>query len=101
MQINSKTLPNGLQIIHNEDKTTQMVAVNTLYMVGSRNEEPEHTGFAHLFEHLMFGGSINIPDYDKQCQQASGEKNDEKTHKMPKNMRRHNKGGEYSLYKCL
>ena len=48
MQINSKTLPNGLQIIHNEDKTTQMVAVNTLYMVGSRNEEPEHTGFAHL-----------------------------------------------------
>ena len=75
MQINSKTLPNGLQIIHNEDKTTQMVAVNTLYMVGSRNEEPEHTGFAHLFEHLMFGGSINIPDYDKQCQQASGENN--------------------------
>ena len=52
-----------------------MVAVNTLYKVGSRNESPDHTGFAHLFEHLMFGGSVNIPDYDKELQAACGENN--------------------------
>ena len=72
---NSTTLPNGLRLIHQEDKSTQMVAVNTLYKVGSRNEDPQHTGFAHLFEHLMFGGSVNIPDYDTPLQMASGENN--------------------------
>ena len=52
-----------------------MVALNLLYNVGARDEHPEHTGFAHLFEHLMFGGSINIPDYDTHVQQAGGENN--------------------------
>lgn len=75
MQINSKTLSNGLRLIHSEDRGTQMVAVNTLYRVGSRNESADHTGFAHLFEHLMFGGSVNIPDYDKALQEACGENN--------------------------
>lgn len=75
MIINRTTLANGLRVVHNEDTTTQMVAVNTLYMVGSRNESPEHTGFAHLFEHLMFGGSVHIPDYDKPLQEACGENN--------------------------
>lgn len=75
MKINRTTLANGLRIVHQEDRTTQMVAVNTLYRVGSRNESPDHTGFAHLFEHLMFGGSVNVPDYDKELQSACGENN--------------------------
>ena len=52
-----------------------MVALNVLYNVGARDENPEHTGFAHLFEHLMFGGSVNIPDYDAPLQLAGGENN--------------------------
>lgn len=75
MQINKYTLQNGLRILHQEDKSTQMVAINTLYLVGSRNEDPQHTGFAHLFEHLMFGGSVNIPEYDTPLQYASGDNN--------------------------
>ncbi len=73
--VNRHTLPNGLRIVHSEDKDTQMVAINVLYDVGARDEHPEHTGFAHLFEHLMFGGSINIPDYDAHVQNAGGENN--------------------------
>ena len=64
IKVNHHTLDNGLRIVHNEDNSTQMVALNILYNVGARDESPEHTGFAHLFEHLMFGGSVNIPDYD-------------------------------------
>ena len=75
MKINRTTLNNGLRLVHHEDRNTQMVAVNTLYRVGSRNESPEHTGFAHLFEHLMFGGSIHVADYDKELQSACGENN--------------------------
>ena len=75
MKINRTILPNGLRIVHHQDTDTRMVAVNTLYKVGSRNESPDHTGFAHLFEHLMFGGSVNIPDYDKELQAACGENN--------------------------
>ena len=60
IEINRHTLSNGLRIVHSEDNTTQMVALNILYDVGARDEDPEHTGFAHLFEHLMFGGSINV-----------------------------------------
>ncbi len=75
MKINRTTLSNGLRLVHHEDRNTQMVAVNTLYRVGSRNESPLHTGFAHLFEHLMFGGSIHVADYDKELQQACGENN--------------------------
>ena len=73
--VNRHTLENGLRIVHSEDKNTQMVALNVLYNVGARDEHPDHTGFAHLFEHLMFGGSVNIPDYDTHVQNAGGENN--------------------------
>lgn len=73
--MNRHTLANGLRIIHHEDPTTQMVAVNVLYNVGARHEDPDHTGYAHLLEHLMFEGSVNIPDYDTHVQLAGGENN--------------------------
>ena len=73
--VNRHTLENGLRIVHSEDKNTQMVALNVLYNVGARDEHPDHTGFAHLFEHLMFGGSVHIPDYDTHVQNAGGENN--------------------------
>ena len=75
IQVNRYTLANGLRIVHNEDDSTQMVALNLLYNVGARDEDPSHTGFAHLFEHLMFGGSLHIPDYDTPVQNAGGENN--------------------------
>lgn len=68
-------LPNGLTVIHHEDKTTSLVCVNILYDVGARDENPNRTGFAHLFEHLMFGGSIHIPNYDEPLQRVGGESN--------------------------
>ncbi len=75
MKINKKIFDNGLRLVHNEDTSTQMVALNIVYDVGARDEHPEHTGFAHLFEHLMFGGSVHIPDYDASLQLAGGENN--------------------------
>lgn len=72
---NRHTLANGLRIVHHEDTTTQMVAVNVLYNVGARDEDPTRTGYAHLLEHLMFEGSVNIPDYDPHVQLAGGENN--------------------------
>ncbi|MDO5570839.1 MAG: pitrilysin family protein [Bacteroidales bacterium] len=75
IEVNKYTLQNGLKLLHHEDKSTEMVAVNILYNVGSRNENPNQTGFAHLFEHLMFGGSKNIPDFDTPLQEAGGENN--------------------------
>jgi len=68
-------LPNGLRLVHCLDDSTQMVAMDILYDVGSRDESPDHTGFAHLFEHLMFGGSLHVPDYDSPLQMAGGENN--------------------------
>jgi zinc protease len=68
-------LENGLKILVHEDKSTPLVALNLLYDVGSRDEDPEMTGLAHLFEHLMFGGSLNIPEYDTPLQMAGGENN--------------------------
>jgi zinc protease len=68
-------LANGLCVITHEDNATPIVAVNLLYNVGSRDENPERTGFAHLFEHLMFSGSKNAPDYDVPIQQAGGDNN--------------------------
>jgi zinc protease len=68
-------LPNGLRVLLNEDFTTPLVAVNILYEVGSRDEHSSKTGFAHLFEHLMFEGSKNIPDFDGPLQSAGGENN--------------------------
>ena len=68
-------LENGLQVIYHEDTTSPMVVVNVLYDVGSRDEEEHRTGFAHLFEHLMFGGSKNVANYDEPLQKVGGENN--------------------------
>lgn len=71
----SFTLENGLRVFVHEDKSTPMAVVNILYDVGSRDEDPEKTGFAHLFEHLMFGGSKHIASYDEPLQRVGGENN--------------------------
>jgi zinc protease len=68
-------LENGLRVIVHEDPTVQIAVMNILYDVGSRDESEEKTGFAHLFEHLMFGGSVNIPSYDEPLQRVGGENN--------------------------
>lgn len=68
-------LKNGLHVIVHEDPTVQIAVVNILYDVGSRDENEQKTGFAHLFEHLMFGGSVNIPNYDEPLQLVGGENN--------------------------
>ncbi|WP_091371405.1 M16 family metallopeptidase [Mucilaginibacter mallensis] len=75
VKFNRFTLDNGLRVIVHEDHTTPMAVVNILYDVGARDEDPKQTGFAHLFEHLMFGGSINIPSYDEPLQRVGGENN--------------------------
>lgn len=68
-------LKNGLKVIFHQDKTTPMAVVNIMYDVGARDEDPNRTGFAHLFEHLMFGGSANIPNFDAPLQLVGGECN--------------------------
>lgn len=75
IQFDKFTLDNGLRVVVHEDDSTPMVVVNVIYDVGARDENPQKTGFAHLFEHLMFGGSINIPEYDEPLQMAGGENN--------------------------
>ncbi|MBX9891123.1 MAG: insulinase family protein [Chitinophagaceae bacterium] len=75
IQFERFVLDNGLRVLVHEDPSTPMAVVNVLYDVGARDEHPDKTGFAHLFEHLMFGGSINIPDYDEPLQRAGGENN--------------------------
>lgn len=75
IQFERFSLNNGLKVIVHEDKITPMVAVNIIYNVGARDESETQTGFAHLFEHLMFGGSISIPSYDEPLQMAGGENN--------------------------
>ena len=75
VKFNKFTLGNGLRVIVHEDHTTPMAVLNILYDVGARDENPEQTGFAHLFEHLMFGGSVNIPHYDEPLQRVGGENN--------------------------
>ncbi len=72
IELNHFTLSNGLRVVHNHDSATAMVALNILYNVGARDENENLTGLAHLFEHLMFGGSINIPDFDQAMEQAGG-----------------------------
>jgi predicted Zn-dependent peptidase len=69
------TLDNGLQVYVHEDHTTPIAAVNILYNVGSKDEDENKTGFAHLFEHLMFGGSKHVPVYDEPLQRVGGENN--------------------------
>jgi zinc protease len=68
-------LPNGLRVLVHEDHATPLVAVNLTYDVGSRDERPDKTGFAHLFEHLMFAGSKHVKDFDEPLQNAGGENN--------------------------
>lgn len=75
IKYNSFVLKNGLRVLVHEDHTTPMAVVNVLYDVGAKDENPEQTGFAHLFEHLMFGGSVNIPQYDGPLQLVGGENN--------------------------
>lgn len=75
IQFERFTLSNGLKVIVHEDSSTPMAVMNIMYDVGARDEDPHRTGFAHLFEHLMFGGSVNIPSYDEPLQMAGGENN--------------------------
>ncbi len=75
MNIKKYTLKNGLKLVFHKDEKTPLVAVNLLYDVGSKDENPNKTGFAHLFEHLMFGGSKNIPDYDNALEKVGAENN--------------------------
>lgn len=75
IQFDSFTLDNGLTVIANQDDKTPLVAVNLLYRVGAKNENPKATGFAHLFEHLMFSGSKNFQSYDEAIQMMGGESN--------------------------
>src|SRR3954452_11306675 len=73
--LNRFVLDNGLRVLVHEDHSTPMAVVNVLYDVGARDEDPKKTGFAHLFEHLMFGGSVNIEDFETPVQLAGGENN--------------------------
>ena len=75
IQLEKFTLSNGLRVVVHEDPSTPMAVVNVMYDVGARDENPSRTGFAHLFEHLMFGGSVNIPDFETPLQMAGGENN--------------------------
>ena len=75
IQFEKFVLANGLRVIVHQDASTPMAVMNIMYDVGARDEDPQRTGFAHLFEHLMFGGSINIPSYDSPLQMAGGENN--------------------------
>ncbi len=75
IQFEEFTLANGLRCIVHEDHTTPIAVLNVMYNVGSRDEDAGHTGFAHLFEHLMFSGSVNIPSYDEPLQMVGGENN--------------------------
>lgn len=75
IQFEKFVLPNGLRVIVHQDAATPMAVMNIMYDVGARDEDPERTGFAHLFEHLMFGGSVNIESYDEPLQMAGGENN--------------------------
>jgi zinc protease len=75
IELDKFELANGLKVIVHHDDSTPFVAFNLLYDVGAKDENPEQTGFAHLFEHLMFSGSVNIPHYDKPLQEVGGENN--------------------------
>jgi zinc protease len=75
ISFNKTKLSNGLTVIVHEDQSTPLATINILYKVGARDEDPDKTGFAHLFEHLMFGGSVNIPEYDGPLQLAGGDNN--------------------------
>lgn len=75
IEYKKKILANGLTVVVNRDPVSKLAAVNILYRVGARNENPERTGFAHLFEHLMFRGTRRIPNFDLPVQMACGDNN--------------------------
>lgn len=75
IDFSKRTLSNGLTVIFHKDYSSPIAAFNLLYKVGARNESPEKTGFAHLFEHLMFSGSVNAPSFDEPLQMVGGENN--------------------------
>jgi predicted Zn-dependent peptidase len=75
IQFEKFTLSNGLRVLVHEDHSTPMAVLNVMYDVGAKDEDPNKTGFAHLFEHLMFGGSVNIEDFETPLQMAGGENN--------------------------
>ena len=75
IEYKKRTLANGLTVVVNRDKASKLAAVNILYKVGARNENPARTGFAHLFEHLMFRGTREIPNFDLPVQMACGDNN--------------------------
>ncbi|MFR7965498.1 MAG: M16 family metallopeptidase [Alistipes finegoldii] len=75
IEYKKKILANGLTVVVNRDPVSKLAAVNILYKVGARNENPERTGFAHLFEHLMFRGTRRIPNFDLPVQMACGDNN--------------------------
>lgn len=75
IEVHKQTLSNGLRVVIHEDDSTPLVAINILYNVGAKHESPEKTGFAHLFEHLMFGGSKHIESYDEPLQRVGGDNN--------------------------
>ena len=75
IQYQEFTLDNGLEVVVHEEQNTELAVVNLLYKVGSRDESPDKTGFAHLFEHLMFGGSVNVPSYDEPLQKVGADNN--------------------------
>lgn len=75
MDYTTFSLDNGLRVVHSYMPSTAMVAVNVLYDVGARDEDADRTGLAHLFEHLMFGGSVNVPDFDAVLTAAGGRSN--------------------------
>lgn len=75
IQFDKFKLDNGLRVVVHTDTATPMVCMDILYDVGARDEDPSKTGFAHLFEHLMFGGSVNIPSYDEPLQRVGGDNN--------------------------
>jgi len=75
IQFDRFVLKNGLRVVHHYDPSVSTVVLNTLYNVGARDENPERTGFAHLFEHLMFAGSKNVPSFDQEIEKAGGQNN--------------------------
>lgn len=75
IEYRKKILDNGLRVVVNRDRSSKLAAVNILYRVGARNEDPARTGFAHLFEHLMFRGTRAVPNFDLPVQMASGDNN--------------------------
>ena len=75
IEYKKKILANGLTVVVNRDPVSKLAAVNILYKAGARNENPERTGFAHLFEHLMFRGTRRIPNFDLPVQMACGDNN--------------------------